>query len=269
MSKISKEFVFLVVLALIVLFVLVWVVPLQRTSGAHIVSEVSFSQVGVEKNAQTETIKVHGKVWNEGNTIARNLSATILFADASNTKVVRKKVPLRGDLLPRKEQSMEFDIEYLREISIPKTDVNVTVYFNWVEDGQSKTTETVSSDSESNSQEKGINVTRRLVYKNATIESIEIMVLESFPVQINVNVSGYLPDGCTSISGITEEKIDDTIFIKILTVRPADIACTQAIVPLNEVIALDVYGLKAGNYTVDVNGVIDKFELKVDNILKK
>jgi len=37
------------------------------------------------------------------------------------------------------------------------------------------------------------------IYGNATVESIEVVVLESFPVQINVNASGYLPDSCTKI----------------------------------------------------------------------
>ena len=35
-----------------------------------------------------------------------------------------------------------------------------------------------------------------------------------------------------------------------------------------EVTSLDVYGLKKGFYTVDVNGVTDIFELQIDNIPK-
>jgi hypothetical protein len=55
--------------------------------------------------------------------------------------------------------------------------------------------------------------------------------------------------------------------VTITTVRPADQACTEALVPFEEVISLDVRGLDAGTYAVDVNGVRDTFELAMDNRL--
>jgi len=45
--------------------------------------------------------------------------------------------------------------------------------------------------------------------------------------------------------------------------------CAQVMTPFEEVVALDVVGLKAGVYTVDVNGVGDTFELQMDNIFEK
>lgn len=138
-----------------------------------------------------------------------------------------------------------------------------------MENGQIKTTETLLSSDESNSQDKGNNNTGKFIYGNATVESIEIMVLESFPIQIKVNAIGYLPDGCTRIDEITKEKKDSTFFVNIKTVRPADMFCTEAIVPFQEVIPLDVYGLKAGIYTVNVNGVNGTFELVTDNIIRE
>ncbi len=44
--------------------------------------------------------------------------------------------------------------------------------------------------------------------------------------------------------------------------------CTQAIVPYEKVVPLDVYGLKAGTYDVNVNTVTDSFELSTDNIIE-
>ena len=44
--------------------------------------------------------------------------------------------------------------------------------------------------------------------------------------------------------------------------------CTQAIVPYEEKVPLDVYGLKAGEYDVNVNTVTDSFELSIDNIIE-
>jgi len=34
-------------------------------------------------------------------------------------------------------------------------------------------------------------------------------------------------------------------------------------------IPLDIYGLSAGIYTVDVNGIVQTFELKTDNKLER
>ncbi|VVB96993.1 Uncharacterised protein [uncultured archaeon] len=126
---------------------------------------------------------------------------------------------------------------------------------------------TLSTDS-AKSPDYRDNKTGKYIYGNATVERIEIMVLESFPVQIKVNARGYLPDGCTRIDGVVKEKEGNTFLVTIRTVRPADAFCTQVIVPFQEVISLDVYGLKAGKYNVDVNGIKGTFELRTDNILK-
>jgi len=100
----------------------------------------------------------------------------------------------------------------------------------------------------------------------APVENIDILILESFPVQINVVARGNLPDGCTTIDEVIQERDGNTFRVTITTVRPVGMECTEALVPFEKVIALDVYGLPAGVYTVDVNGVSGTFELTVDNI---
>jgi inhibitor of cysteine peptidase len=52
-----------------------------------------------------------------------------------------------------------------------------------------------------------------------------------------------------------------------MTTHSVGEACTEALVQFERVIALEVEGLKAGIYTVDVNGVIDRFELERDNVI--
>jgi hypothetical protein len=106
-----------------------------------------------------------------------------------------------------------------------------------------------------------------VIYGQAVVEEIEILILESFPVQVNVVVRGYLPDGCTEIDEIQQERTGQTFQVTITTVRPADAVCTEAIVPFEQVIGLDVAGLEAGTYTVDVNGIADTFTLDVDNVM--
>ncbi len=105
------------------------------------------------------------------------------------------------------------------------------------------------------------------LYGIANVESIQVMIMESFPVQVHVIAEGYLPSGCTEINEITTEREGDIFNIKISTKSPKDALCTQAIVPFSKTIPLEVQGLKAGNYTVNVNGVTGSFELAVDNTL--
>jgi len=103
----------------------------------------------------------------------------------------------------------------------------------------------------------------------APVERIDILILESFPVQINVLVFGSLPDGCTQIDDYTQTRDDKTITISLTTTRPAEQACTDALVPYQESIPVEATGLKKGVYTVVVNGVKGTFELQVDNILEE
>ncbi|HIH86747.1 MAG TPA: hypothetical protein HA304_02465 [Methanosarcinales archaeon] len=106
------------------------------------------------------------------------------------------------------------------------------------------------------------------IYRTAVVESTEILVLESFPVQIHVIAIGYLPDGCTEIDRVEEERDGNVFTVTITTKRPKDMMCTQAIVPYEEEVPLYVYGLKAGRYDVNVNSVTNSFELTTDNIIE-
>jgi len=100
----------------------------------------------------------------------------------------------------------------------------------------------------------------------AIVEEINILTLESFPVQIFVIASGYLPDPCTEISEVLQGREGNTFFITIKTYRSPGF-CIQVLAPFEEVIPLEVYGLPAGTYTVEVNGVQGIFDLEIDNIL--
>jgi inhibitor of cysteine peptidase len=105
------------------------------------------------------------------------------------------------------------------------------------------------------------------IYGTAQVDSIDLLMLESFPVQVNLVARGNLPDGCTAIDQVTQARQGNTFKVTITTKRPAGKVCTQALVPFEETIALEVAGLPAGAYTVDVNGVTGSFTLDVDNAL--
>ncbi len=145
MKNVSRKklvFIALAILAVCAIIVLAWFTPLQKTTGEHIVSSVGLSQGAVDNNTEMESIQVHGTFWNDGDITAKNLTATVIFTDAAHNKVVRKTVKEGVDLLPNKGLTVEFDSEYSRERTIPKTEVNVTVQFDWMENGQLKKTST-------------------------------------------------------------------------------------------------------------------------------
>ena len=106
-------------------------------------------------------------------------------------------------------------------------------------------------------------------YSNAIVEEIEIIMSDSFPVEVDVVAKGYIGnDGCWDIDGVITEKENNIFYIDIITLRDRTPLgeCTQDMQPLEELIPLDVYGVEAGVYEVNVNGVLGSFELYQDNI---
>jgi inhibitor of cysteine peptidase len=100
----------------------------------------------------------------------------------------------------------------------------------------------------------------------ANVTEIDILILESFPVQVHVVAKGYLPNPCTRIDQIIQSREGNNFFITIKT-KTSSLPCIQVLTPFKEIISLDVYGLPAGTYTVNVNGIEKSFTLDIDNIL--
>jgi len=101
---------------------------------------------------------------------------------------------------------------------------------------------------------------------DATVESMTVNIMESFPVQVSVTLEGYFPDGCAEIEEITSSRDGSLFEIDIVTRRPSgDVACIMMLVPFSEVVNLDVEGLPAGEYTVQYGPMKETFVLAVDN----
>jgi len=102
--------------------------------------------------------------------------------------------------------------------------------------------------------------------QNVYVDKLEVLILESFPMQVAVTAIGNLPDGCTHIVGSKSSRVDENTFeIFIYTDRPEDMNCTMALVPFEETIMLDVYGLPAGEYIVKGYGLETSFTFDIDN----
>ncbi|MDX1413682.1 MAG: META domain-containing protein [Candidatus Promineifilaceae bacterium] len=71
-----------------------------------------------------------------------------------------------------------------------------------------------------------------------------------------VNVQGNLNDGCTQIAGTNQNVVGSAITIEVITARPEDQMCTQALVPYTQDVVIDTSQLAPGEYTVLANDVM-------------
>jgi len=102
----------------------------------------------------------------------------------------------------------------------------------------------------------------------AIVESVDALVLESWPLQVHAHIKGNLPDGCTTIQRIESRLVGNCFYLSIYTQRDPEAFCTQALVPFEESHPLDVYGLPAGTYTIDVYGTTAEFTLEQANVIQ-
>ena len=121
---------------------------LRQESGIDISYDVVCTQGAAENLTGMESVKVYGTVRNTGDEELKNIAVTVIFTDTAHDKVVRKTVVEGVDLLPDGAASIEFDAEYLRELTIPKTSVDESIQVNWIEDGGRKFCHTIVCDSE-------------------------------------------------------------------------------------------------------------------------
>ncbi len=100
------------------------------------------------------------------------------------------------------------------------------------------------------------------------VESLDVRVLESFPVQVHATVRGSLSDACTRVASVAQSREGATFTLDVRTMRPAGAFCTPMLTPFEETVALDVFALPAGTYTVRAGDKSATFTLEVDNIIK-
>jgi inhibitor of cysteine peptidase len=92
-----------------------------------------------------------------------------------------------------------------------------------------------------------------------TIERIDVLLLESFPVQVQVNVEGYLPDPCYEAQEPVVEQDGNRFIIEIVGERAEDEVCAQVIQPYEQ--SINLGSVEPGDYAVEVNGVVQEFRV--------
>ncbi|MGB0388596.1 MAG: DUF4377 domain-containing protein [Ardenticatenaceae bacterium] len=97
------------------------------------------------------------------------------------------------------------------------------------------------------------------------VEELMINVMESFPVQVSAMVRGNLADGCTELENITPIRDGNTFELEVQTSHSGADGCIQVVQPFEQNVPLDVEGLPAGTYTVNLGDKSATFTLDVDN----
>jgi hypothetical protein len=95
----------------------------------------------------------------------------------------------------------------------------------------------------------------------ASVDAVDVRILESFPVQVQVAFRGTLANPCVFIRNLRQIREGNTFRIGIETSTYPDRICTQVLAPFEQVLALEVTGLPAGTYEVRVGNVVTPFQL--------
>ena len=91
------------------------------------------------------------------------------------------------------------------------------------------------------------------------VQKVSVAILESFPVQVNLKVEGYLADACTTLHETTERRDGNTIHVQVTTKRPRDLACATVITEIEHIVPLGTFD--PGLYKAIVNDVEVEFEV--------
>lgn len=97
------------------------------------------------------------------------------------------------------------------------------------------------------------------------VDTVDVLLMESFPLQASARLVGNLADGCTSLVDVQVVRAGNQFTLTPIATRPADMMCTEALVPFERNVPLDIKGLPAGTYKVVVGETSAEFTLDVNN----
>lgn len=94
-------------------------------------------------------------------------------------------------------------------------------------------------------------------------DDLRVIVNEGSAAPVLVEIDVVLPDGCARIGEVSQTIDGNVVTVNIEETSVGDpfTACTQAIVPVTVVEAIDLTGLDAGEYTVEVASLSATFTL--------
>lgn len=102
----------------------------------------------------------------------------------------------------------------------------------------------------------------------ANVESVTLIAIGQTPVKIHASIKGNYPNDCTLIYDIQQGWKEEVYELRIMTKRPVDDSeCEPGPIPFEDLYEIPVFQLRAGEYTVDVNGVEEPLIFVFDNVV--
>ena len=84
------------------------------------------------------------------------------------------------------------------------------------------------------------------------LDSVQLMILESYPVQIQLQLAGSLPTPCHKLRvSVEPPDSENRVYIDVYSVIESDVICIQVIEPISKTISLGTF--PTGHYQVYVN----------------
>lgn len=95
---------------------------------------------------------------------------------------------------------------------------------------------------------------------NVYMDSAELLILESYPIQVNLYISGNLPTPCNQLRvKVNDPDASNRIYIEVYSVSNPDTICVQVLQPFDTTISLGSFS--PGHYKVYLNGeMIGEFD---------
>jgi hypothetical protein len=89
--------------------------------------------------------------------------------------------------------------------------------------------------------------------ENAYLDSAELLIMESYPLQFMLVLQGSLPTPCNQLRvSVSPPDAENKIVIDVYSLRDPALMCTEVIQPFSENVPLGSF--PAGKYTLWVNG---------------
>jgi len=86
-------------------------------------------------------------------------------------------------------------------------------------------------------------------------DSADLLILESFPIQLRLVMRGNLPTPCHELAyEIAEANAQNQIHVSVYTTVDPAVTCMQVLEPFDESISIPLDGLADGEYSVWLNG---------------
>jgi len=114
---------------------------------------------------------------------------------------------------------------------------------------------------------QGFKTVNEYPLEKAPIEQVKLVITNSFPIQVFLNVQGTFTSGCGDLGQINQRLISNRFEVTIHAEFPDAPLCTQQVRAFEKNIPLSVYDLSAGSYEYSINGgdYVGTFTLTQDN----